>query len=94
MLPNGTVRPCSLQEGMRWFGERNAERQIARTVGDGWYVSTVFLALDHFGNLFETMVFNGPYDGWMDRYKTRAEAEAGHARVVENLLTGGAPDAR
>ena len=59
-------------------------------------VSTVFLGLDHAGMLYETMVFHGdePHDRWphgqrshhqasydMVRYRTRAEAEHGHAVV-------------
>src|SRR5213075_3113938 len=53
-------------------------------------VSTVFLGLDHqFGNgppvLYETMVFGGPLDREEDRYSTRDEALAGHARMVARV---------
>lgn len=53
-------------------------------------VSTVWLGLNHqYGDgpplIFETMVF--PEGSWSeddcDRYSTLAEAEAGHARMVE-----------
>lgn len=90
MLPNGTTRPCSDLEGREWFGKRNAERQIAKDKVGEASVSTVFLSLDHFGFLFETLIFDGQHDGEMWRYKTRAEAEAGHAAVVAALRSGGA----
>lgn len=68
----------------------------ARRVGSTWvravHVSTVFLCLDHrYGPgsplLYETMAFR---DGeelpqFTARYSTRAEAEAGHAAVVQAL---------
>lgn len=38
--------------------------------------------------LFETMVFGGPDDQWMDRYTTWEQAEEGHAFVV-SVLSGG-----
>lgn len=52
-------------------------------------VSTVFLGLDHSFTaggppiVFETMVFNGPMDGEMDRYSTWDDAEEGHRNMVE-----------
>jgi hypothetical protein len=53
-------------------------------------ISTVFLGLDHnFSGgdplLFETMVFGGPLDGRMWRYKTYADAEFGHAEAVTEV---------
>ena len=65
-----------------------ADWLVARTqVGDG-YVSNVFLGFDHaFGQgppeLYETMTFGGPLDEDQVRYRTRAEAEAGHKDAVE-----------
>jgi hypothetical protein len=35
--------------------------------------------------IFETMVFGGPLDGFLDRYPTEALARAGHGRVVRLL---------
>lgn len=70
------------------------ERVVAKTVVGDAEVSTVFLCLDHahFGAsrpmLYETLIFGGRHDGDMQRYATRAEAEAGHAIVVARL--GGA----
>lgn len=59
------------------------------TTGDA-DVSTVFLGLDHGGGLggpvlYETMVFGGELDGEQERYRTRAEALAGHAAMVARV---------
>jgi len=51
-------------------------------------VSTMFLGMDHGGYmddvpiLFETMVFGGPNDQYMDRCSTWEEAEDMHKRVL------------
>lgn len=54
-------------------------------------VSTVFLGLDHQFEkggrplIFETMVFGGSLDDECERYSTWAEAETGHAAMVERV---------
>jgi hypothetical protein len=71
----------------KWF--ETANRQLAKDeLPNGAKVSTIFLGLDHsfFGGrpqLWETMVFGGPQDGYQERYASREEALAGHARAVE-----------
>jgi len=71
-----------LMKWSAWF--ETADRHVAKTkITDEISVSTVFLALDHsFGGgppmLFETMVFGGPLDGQMERYRTWEFAELGH----------------
>jgi hypothetical protein len=85
---DGTVRPePDLLMWARWFEQGN--RKIAHDdLSGGVLVSTVFLGLDHsFGGvgppiLFETMIFGGEHDGYMDRYRTREEALAGHAKAL------------
>jgi hypothetical protein len=82
----------------QWFQENDEARRVGKdTVNKGTEteadVSTMFLGLDHrFGSgpplLFETMVFGGPHDEWQDRYSTKAEAEAGHHRIVDLLKSG------
>lgn len=74
-----------------WF-EGPDSRRVARTdLSGGSYVSTVFLGLDHsFGDqgapvLFETLVFEGPLHGEMERYHTAAEARAGHRRMARRV---------
>ena len=83
-----------------WF-QTSIEERIVKQDGDegtGWWVSTVFLALDHaFMNgppvLFETLVFApktvppalAELDGQMERYSTWEEAEAGHRRMCARV---------
>jgi hypothetical protein len=88
--------PCDLMTWANWF--ETADRHVAEeTVGPFW-VSTVFLGLDHrfFGEgppiLFETMVFPVKATGDIDfleeecqRYATWDDAEAGHKAIVKRL---------
>lgn len=56
------------------------------------HVSTVFiLGINHaLGNgdplLFETMIFDGPMDGYQVRYSTWEQAELGHKKALEELF--------
>ena len=64
-----------------WFG--SADRIVKKTMIGDVKISTVFLGIDHsFGDgdveLFETMIFGGKHDEWMDRYSTWTDAEKGH----------------
>lgn len=79
--------PCddTIQWGL-WM--ESADRHVAQaTIGDV-QVSTVFLGLDHSFErdaeplVFETMIFGGEHDGYMDRYSTWLEAEEGHQRAL------------
>ena len=66
---------------------------VAKFVGDGVEVSTVFLGRDHSfpGQpgpiLYETLVFGGEHVLKMERYATREQALEGHERMVA-LVTG------
>jgi hypothetical protein len=67
--------------------------QLRDAVGDA-VVSTVFIALDHaFGDgppvLFETLIFGGPLADEGERYCTKAEAEAGHAKWIQRVKEAG-----
>lgn len=56
-------------------------QQLDRTELDGGVtVSTVRLA-----DLWETMVLDGPHDGYIRRYKDRHRALVGHQEVVRWL---------
>jgi hypothetical protein len=79
-----------------WFEGAGESRRVGWTAlpGGAGHVSTIFMGLDHaFGGgrpvLFETMSNLGA--GWGDdhfaRYHTWAEAEAGHAAIVREVLT-------
>jgi hypothetical protein len=79
------VEEPDLLKWANWF-EGGARIVRQEDVGPYW-VSTVFLGLDHsFGRgrplLFETMIFRGPAssreDVWMERCGTWEEAEAQH----------------
>lgn len=52
-------------------------------------ISTIFLSINHGWNddefWFETMVFGGPRDGDMDRYRTYDSAEYGHEKMVKKV---------
>lgn len=71
----------------------NADRHVKLSIQGDVRVSTVFLGLDHnFGDLFglpilfETMAFIGHDSIAQDRYRTWAEAEAGHDRIVAEVF--------
>lgn len=56
-------------------------------------VSTVWLGLDHGWSggeplIFETMIFGGDHDGWMQRYSSEEAAMRGHLQVVDALRSG------
>jgi hypothetical protein len=85
--------PVRVHDLQQW-GEflTGADRLIAMSGNEHVYVSTVFLGLDHnyLGEggpiLFETMVFGGPFDHEQERYKTWAEAEAGHKQWTDRVF--------
>lgn len=71
---------------------RYENRKIACFKNDDICVSTVFLVIDHSRRgdgkpvLFETAVFEKGEIVRMERYCTRAEAEAGHKRVCKEYF--------
>jgi len=89
------VRCTDLMTWARWMEQRKPNgddvRRVAETTVGEVRVSTVFLAIDHSFNsripiLFETMAFGGPLDQEQERYATWAEAERGHAAMVERVI--------
>jgi hypothetical protein len=86
ILDGDDVRRAGLMEWAAYF--EKADRHIGRDEIGLMKVSTVFLGLNHnYGDgpplLFETMVFGGPIDEETERYSTKAEALAGHQKLVE-----------
>src|SRR5690606_41277 len=73
-------------------GHRN--KRVGRTdINSDVSVSTVWLGLNHgwVGAgpiIFETMVFGGDHDGWMQRYSSEEAAMRGHLQVVDALRSG------
>lgn len=85
----------------RWQETSMPERVVAWADVGGYFVSTVFLSLDHaFGGgppvLWESMVFRSvkegePFDGHdyaARHYTSREDALAGHAELVEWVRAG------
>ena len=86
-------RPIDLYEWAHLMEDQDYKRVQWDLVNGRWYVSTVWLGLDHnwWGGaplIFETMVFSqdgtaAPYDEWeMRRYHTEQDARRGHAEMV------------
>jgi hypothetical protein len=77
-----------------WHGKVSNRRLAWDDYGARGTMSTVFLGSDHnFGGrkgdppiLWESMIFGGRLDGTMRRYRTRAEALAGHFALIDILL--------
>lgn len=101
MRPDGSVESMSTDEWIPSYPppeEWEAGHRVGLSTVGVYRVSTVFLSIDHnWGDgppiLFETMVFDhSEGENWSDvycgRYCTRAEAEAGHARIVAALRAG------
>lgn len=93
--PEPIESPDELYQEMRNFSFPE-DRRIAYEVVDGATVSTVFLALAHglIGEepvLYETMVFCAEGSNWneyCERYSTYGDAQEGHRRVVNAIMTG------
>lgn len=84
--------PVDVLTWARWFEANQERRVVTRTMfPNGVVVSTVFLGTDHQWSasgprhIFETLVFGGPHDQAMARYATWAQAEAGHAAMVQRV---------
>lgn len=86
---NHDLKPCTCEADMM-FSNGDHRRFVKLDATAHGEVSTVFLQLDHaLGStspvLYETLVFGGKLDGDGERYHTRSEAEAGHARYVRKV---------
>ena len=98
-LVGDEVVECPLEEWIKQFEREVRQRVIQQeTVGDRYWVSTVFLGLDHGfmearGIWFESMVFDNyardEQHGYREsiyceRYSTMAEARRGHLVAVDH----------
>jgi hypothetical protein len=93
---DGDPWPVDMLTWAQWFEDGDRRRIALDTFPDGRLVSTVFLGLDHsWGDgpplLFETMVFLNGDSVDCQRYATRAEALAGHARAIAAAESGATP---
>lgn len=88
ILEGHKVVPADLMTWARWFETAGDSRIVAKMDIAHVNVSTVFLGLDYrYGGegppqIFETMIFGGPQDGWQERCATWEEAELMHLRAV------------
>lgn len=89
---NKPVKATSVIEAAEWL-EKNPERKAVKQehIGDV-RISTVFLGLDHAWPknditpvLWETMIFGGEHDQYMDRYTSHEDALEGHQTAL-NLV--------
>jgi hypothetical protein len=90
--------PVGTREHRRWVtsdpdgGRRIVASDKFEYQGGEIHVSTVFiLGINHaFGDgdplLFETMIFDGPLDGYQVRYSTWEQAEVGHKEALRELF--------
>lgn len=96
---DGNPIPCDdLITWGKWLENPN-NRQVKKDFVGKYWVSTVFLSLDHNfleGEpiLWETMIFSESedetkYDGYQERYSTRQEAIEGHQRAIEMIEKDG-----
>jgi hypothetical protein len=81
-----------------WADYQDAHKRVASTRRGKVWVSTVFLGIDHqFGDgpplVFESMVFGGPKDQYMDRYSSYDDALMGHRRMCRIAFPPVAPTA-
>lgn len=83
------------QEWQRLFEDMAYRRVGSTTVHNRWWVSTVWLGLNHAAIglplYFETMVFdldNEPEAETAARYPTRVMAKRGHSRIVNQIREG------
>lgn len=79
------IEETDLMTWAKWF--ETSDRVVANDVIGDTTVSTVFLGMDHSYTegppvLYETMVFDGSFDGYQDRYETQEQALVGHGYIT------------
>ncbi len=98
ILKDGEPVLCEdLMTWANWFETSLEERQISQTRIGVVNVSTFFLSIapssvypendEEPPYLFETLVCDGPTDGDIVRYTSRAAAETGHQEIVDQIRT-------
>lgn len=87
---NKPVRSTIVDCG-KWLEENPERKAVKQEHIDDVYISTVFLGLDHAWEsdipvLWETMIFGGEHDQYMDRYTSIEDALEGHQTAL-TLIT-------
>lgn len=86
----GNAVPVPVAALAVWAKRPHSSRVAREEIGDV-LVSTIFLGIDHnfseHGSpvLWETMVFGGAHDQAQERYTSKTDALAGHARWVAKV---------
>ena len=90
-VPKRVTREEWVNDGYVKISSAPYYHRVKRTEIDDILISTVFTGVNSCWDdeqpplVFETRVFNGPMDGWCDRYSTWEEAEKGHQEIVEKV---------
>jgi len=89
ILRDGKPVRCSAREWGEWMKNKDA-RRVAYDIVGPVRISTVFLGVGAgYGGgapvLWETLVFEGPLNGEMERYTSEESARAGHAVMVHRV---------
>jgi len=93
LLLEKDIRPVNLELWSAGFSLLN--RTVGNTTIGNYFISTVFLGVNHnFSNsgspvLFETMIFDDDHNSvYMERYTDWEEAEEGHQKTCRLVLAG------
>lgn len=88
-----TPVPCSPEAYDAWFPTSGPERIVRKTEIGKHRVSTVFTATvydldDHGPFLYETMIMDGPFEGYVCRSRTWDASEIVHEQFCSQLRAG------
>lgn len=77
----------TIKKYCEWIEEHPTKKALKQETIDESYISTVFLGLNHAWNsdvpvLWETMIFEGPFDQYQERYTSVEDALKGHEYAV------------
>lgn len=86
-------KPVDPITSCRWLHDHPERKIVKQTTVQSFFVSTVFLGLDHgYGSvpiLWETMVFDlSGADCYMERYSSYADAVQGHDSTIKSVEDG------
>jgi hypothetical protein len=90
MLVDEELVPCDMMEWAVWSSENSPTIEFTVLNDGAFQISTVLLGFGHGVNgdeLFETMVFDVNGNSVLQhRYRTLAEAKAGHKQVITSMM--------
>ena len=90
---NNPVKAKDIEDYMDWDDENIDRIRVMQQTIDGVTISTVFLGLDHSYTkdntkplLWETMIFEGKYDQYQERYHSFNDAVDGHFKALDLVI--------